>query len=125
MLSDARVHATLPAQDIERAKSFYADKLGLKPVEETPGGLWYDMGDGTRFLLFPSGGAASGTHTQVGFLVTDIVSEVEDMKGDGVEFIEYDTEYLKTFNGIAEFPGGKSAWFKDSEGNMLGMVQLG
>jgi catechol 2,3-dioxygenase-like lactoylglutathione lyase family enzyme len=124
MLSEARFHATLPATDLERARAFYADKLGLTPAEESPGGLFYDGAGGTRFLLYPTGGAASGQHTQVGFQVTDVGTEVADLKARGVVFEEYDLPGLKTEGGIAQIGPNQAAWFKDSEGNILGVVQL-
>ncbi|MFN2593878.1 MAG: VOC family protein [Actinomycetota bacterium] len=124
MLKDARVHPTLPAQDFDRAKAFYRDKLGLEPSSEMAGGAFYDAGEGSRFLLFPTQGQASGTHTQLGFTVADLESEVRDLQGRGVEFEEYDFPMLKTDNGIATTAVGKSAWFKDSEGNMIGMIQF-
>ncbi|MGH2753640.1 MAG: VOC family protein [Actinomycetota bacterium] len=125
MLSEARVQATLPAQDLDRARSFYADKLGLKPVEESPAGLIYECGEGTRFLVFPSSGMPSGDHTQMGFGVTDITAEVEDLRADGVVFEEYDFPGMKTVNGIAEVGGDMGAWFKDSEGNLIAVFQGG
>jgi catechol 2,3-dioxygenase-like lactoylglutathione lyase family enzyme len=65
MLSEHPIHTALPATDLPRAKRFYADKLGLTPESEGPDGLFYRCGGGTRFLVFPSGGTASGTHTQM------------------------------------------------------------
>src|SRR5439155_20346104 len=124
MLSDARFHATLPATDLDRARSFYDEKLGLTPAEENPGGLFYASAGGTRFLLYPAGGKASGEHTQMGFLVPDVVTEVAELKSRGVVFEEYDMPGLKTVDGIAEIGPSKAAWFKDSEGNVLGVVQL-
>ena len=124
MLTNYPVHAALPASDLERAKRFYAEKLGLTPQSETPGGVFYKCGAGTRFLVFPSGGTASGTHTQLGWEVGDIEAEVAELKARGVEFEEYDTPYLKTVNSIASPGPVKSAWFKDSEGNLLGLVQF-
>lgn len=124
MLKDARVHPTLPAQDLDRAKAFYRDQLGLEPSNEMAGGAFYAVGHGTRFLLFPTQGRASGTHTQVGFTVTDLESEVRELQSRGVEFEEYDYPMLKTENGIATTAVGKSAWFKDSEGNMIGLVEF-
>jgi catechol 2,3-dioxygenase-like lactoylglutathione lyase family enzyme len=125
MLSEATTHATLPAQDIERARAFYADKLGLKPSEENPDGLFYELGEGTRFAVFPTSGAPSGSHTQMGIIVKDLSSEVEELRANGVVFEEYDGPGLKTVNGIAEMGGTKGAWFKDSEGNLLGIIQFG
>ena len=124
MLGDARIHATLPAQDLERARTFYAERLGLEPAGEAAGGLWYEGAGGTRFLLFPTSGASSGTHTQLGFNVSDIEATVAELKSRGVEFKEYDYPTLKTVDGIATTPAGRAAWFEDSEGNLLGVVQL-
>jgi catechol 2,3-dioxygenase-like lactoylglutathione lyase family enzyme len=118
MLDRADVYATIPAQDLERAKSYYADKLGLKPEEERPEGLRYSSENG-GFLLFESRGEPSGTHTQLGWDVDDIEAAVAMLRENGVVFEEYDMPGLKTVNGIAEIAGEKAAWFKDSEGNLL------
>jgi catechol 2,3-dioxygenase-like lactoylglutathione lyase family enzyme len=124
MLADRPIHATLPAADLERAKRFYTEKLGLSPESEAPGGIFYLCGGGTRFLVFPSGGTASGTHTQLGWTVDDIEAEVADLKARGVVFEEYDTPYLKTVDSVATTGPIKAAWFKDSEGNFLSVVQF-
>ncbi len=124
MLKDARFNATLPAADLERARRWYAEKLGLEPVEESPGGLAYDGAGGTRFVLYPTETKASGAHTQLGFEVDDLVSEVAALRARGVVFEEYDLPGLKTVDGIAEVGPGRAAWFEDSEGNLLGVVQF-
>lgn len=124
MLGDAQIHATLPCSDFERAKRFYADKLGLRPTDEQPAGAFYEGAGGSRFFLFPSGGSASGTHTQLGFNVSDIDSEVRDLKSRGVQFESYDFDGFDKATSIASTGPVKSAWFKDSEGNLLGIVQL-
>jgi catechol 2,3-dioxygenase-like lactoylglutathione lyase family enzyme len=71
MLAEARVATRLPCQDLERARRWYAEKLGLEPAEEREGGLLYSLSDGA-FALFASSGAPSGTHTQMGFEVDDM-----------------------------------------------------
>ncbi|HEY8678122.1 MAG TPA: VOC family protein [Candidatus Dormibacteraeota bacterium] len=124
MLKQARAEAMIPAQDLERAKSFYKEKLGLTPTEEDPGGVRYELADGTKFGLFKSGGAPSGTHTQIGFVVDDLVKEVKELKSKGAKFEEYDSPGLKTTDSIAEVGPGKAAWLKDSEGNVLAVVQM-
>ncbi len=124
MLANQPIHATLPAGDLERAKRFYDEKLGLSPESEAPGGVFYRCGAGTRFLLFPSGGSASGTHTQLGWTVDDIEAEVANLKARGVVFEEYDTPELSTIDSVAITGSIKAAWFKDSEGNLLGLVQF-
>jgi len=124
MLADRPIHAAFPAADLERARRFYAEKLGLTPEIEGPGGLFYRCGENTQFLLFPSQGTASGTHSQAGWTVDDIEAEVADLKARGVVFEEYDTPYLKTINSVASTGSASSAWFKDSEGNLLVLLQF-
>ncbi len=124
MLSECPIHAALPATDLERARRFYADKLGLTPESKGPDGLFYRCGGATKFLVFPSGGTASGTHTQMTWNTPDIEAEVADLKARGVVFEEYDTPEVKTLNGVATLGESKGAWFKDSEGNMLALGQF-
>ncbi|MEO5952664.1 MAG: VOC family protein, partial [Chloroflexia bacterium] len=93
------------------------------PESTVPGGLLYRCGDNSAFLLFPSGGTPSGTHTQIGFTVLDIETEVTDLKSRGVTFEEYNHPDYKTTNSITTSSNARSAWFKDSEGNLLGIVQ--
>ncbi len=130
MLDQGDVAARLPAQDLKRAKAFYAEKLGLEPVEERPGGLLYRCGGGF-FALFQSAGAPAGTHTQMGWEVADIEATVAALRSRGVVFQEYHLPGLETVDGIAEIAGNypskgrgeRGAWFKDSEGNLLGIGQ--
>jgi catechol 2,3-dioxygenase-like lactoylglutathione lyase family enzyme len=124
------VATRLPAKDLERARRFYAEKLGLTPIDERPSGLLYRCGTG-KFALFESTGAASGTHTQMGFEVDDIEAVVATLKRRGVVFEEVDVPGLRTVNGIANVEGNypsvgvgeRGAWFRDSEGNLLGIGQ--
>ncbi len=130
MLKSGRVATRLPAQKLERAKGFYAEKLGLEPDEEREGGLRYVCAAG-EFALFESAGTASGDHTQMGWEVEDIEATVSDLRARGVVFEEYDLPGLKTVDGIADIEGDypskgsgeRGAWFRDSEGNMLGIGQ--
>jgi catechol 2,3-dioxygenase-like lactoylglutathione lyase family enzyme len=124
MLANDPIYPSLPAADLERAKRFYADKLGLTPESELEGGLFYRCGKDTRFAVFTSQGGASGTHTQAMWLVEDVESEVAALKARGVIFEEYDLPSLKTVNSIATIGPNKGAWFRDSEGNLLSVGQL-
>jgi predicted enzyme related to lactoylglutathione lyase len=124
MLAHARTHAALPAADLDRARGFYENVLGLTPAEVRPGGVLYGTAEGSRFLVFPSAGQAAGTHTQMDFLVADIEAEVADLKRRGVVFEAYDMPGFDAATSIATFPGGRSAWFKDTEGNLLGVAEL-
>jgi catechol 2,3-dioxygenase-like lactoylglutathione lyase family enzyme len=130
VLDDSEVSTRLPAQDLVRARAFYAEKLGLEPVEERPGGLRYQCGSG-RFSLFESTGAASGAHTQMAWEVDDIDGVVAELRRRGVVFEDVDVPGLRTVDGIAEVEGNypsagvaeRAAWFRDSEGNLLGIGQ--
>jgi len=124
MLADARTYPSLPATDLERARRFYEDVLGLAPARVTPAGVFYATGEGTEVFVFPSSGRASGSHTQVGFRVADIGAEVADLKRRGVTFETYEFEGFDPATSIASFPLSRSAWFKDSEGNLIGVVQM-
>ena len=124
MLSQAQIHATIPAQDLARARTFYEEVLGLAPASVAPGGIFYEVDNGSRFLIFPSSGRASGGHTQLGFAVDDLEAEVGALRGKGVTFESYDMPQFDAATSIATFPGTRSAWFKDTEGNLLGMVQM-
>jgi catechol 2,3-dioxygenase-like lactoylglutathione lyase family enzyme len=124
MLSELPIHTALPVTDMERARRFYADKLGLTPEVELPDGLFYRCGAGTRFLLYPSGAASAGAHTQMTFNTDDIEGVVAALRSRGVVFEEYDFPDLKTVNGVATIAESKGAWFKDSEGNLLALGQF-
>jgi tRNA-Thr(GGU) m(6)t(6)A37 methyltransferase TsaA len=130
-LARGRVATRLPAQDLERARRFYAEKLGLEPVEERPGGLLYRC-TGGEFALFQSAGAPSGEHTQMAWEVDDLEATIRELRERGVVFDEYDVPGLRTVDGIAEVEGNYpskggigelAAWFRDSEGNLVGIGQ--
>jgi catechol 2,3-dioxygenase-like lactoylglutathione lyase family enzyme len=129
-LAESQVATRLPVKDLQRARRFYSEKLGLEPVEERPGGLWYRSGGG-YFALFESMGTASGNHTQMAWEVADIGATVAALRARGVVFEAYDLPGFKTVNGIVEIEGNYSskgvgergAWFRDSEGNLLSLGQ--
>ena len=103
MLAHSDVATWLPMQDLERARAFYADKLGLEPAEERPGGLRYQCGSGV-FALFVSAGAAAGTHTQMSWEVADLEATVAALRARGVVFEEYDLPGLR---GICSASGSR------------------
>ncbi len=128
-LARGQVATRLPAQDLERARRFYSEKLGLEPVDERPGGLLYRCG-GTEFAVYRSTGTSPGTFTQMGWQVEDVEAVVTELRRRGVRFEEVDVPGFHTTNGIADveghyptkgFRGERAAWFHDSEGNLLGV----
>ena len=122
MLKDSRVSAIAPASDLERARRFYADSLGLTPAEETPGGLTYHLGGGTELFLYQTEYAGQAGHTIAAFRVSDIEAEVDALRTRGVRFETYDLPDVTWDGDIAANPlMGKTAWFRDSEGNIFAL----
>ena len=123
MLQQSPMYAYLPAADVARARAFYEGKLGFRPSEEAGGGVRYECGAGTACLLYPTGNAGTNRASQAFWTVKDIAQEVAELKRRGVKFEEYDMPGLKTVDGIATAGGAMAAWFKDTEGNILAIVQ--
>jgi catechol 2,3-dioxygenase-like lactoylglutathione lyase family enzyme len=123
MLAEAPVHPAIPASDLERATRFYRDILGLKVSMETEEGIRFDCG-GTQLFVYPTRSAGQAAHTLVAWRVTDLDTEMAALRTRGVTFEEYDLPGLKTVDGVAEWGGLRGAWFKDSEGNILGVTQM-
>jgi catechol 2,3-dioxygenase-like lactoylglutathione lyase family enzyme len=121
-LSTRPIRPTLPASDIERAKAWYKDMLGLSPSEESPAGVEYECGGGTGFGLYPSQFAGTAQNTAAEFDVEDIEEAVADLRERGVTFEEYDFPGLQTQDGIAQLGAFRGAWFKDSEGNIIAIT---
>lgn len=129
-LDAAHAVTKLPARDLDRARRFYRDRLGLEPVEERDGGLRY-MCATTEFHLFLSSGAPSGTSTQLGFEVTNIDDAVAELRSRGLEFEPFDIAGFEVHDDIVVVPnnypskgtGERGAFFRDSEGNLLSIGQ--
>ena len=123
MLQNSPLYAYIPAQDVARARRFYEDKLGFRPREEVAGGVVYEFGKGTAAFLYPTPNAGSSRASQAYWQVADIEREVAELKKRGVKFEDYDMPGMKTENGIFTGGGARAAWFKDSEGNILAVIQ--
>jgi catechol 2,3-dioxygenase-like lactoylglutathione lyase family enzyme len=129
-LGAARAVTKLPAQDLDRARRFYRDRLGLEPVEERQGGLRYVCGT-TEFHIFASSGAPSGRSTQMGFEVEDLDQAIADLRARGLEFETFDMGDMEVIDQIVVVPdnypskgtGERGAFFFDSEGNLLAIGQ--
>lgn len=123
MLTKLEIHAALPVQDLDRAKKFYAEKLGFTPISETPAGVDYQCKN-SWFSLYPSQGGSTGEFTQAGWRTDNIEGKVAELKSRGVIFEEYDLPKFKTVNSIVTIGPIRAAYFKDSEGNLLGLAQF-
>lgn len=123
MLENATAHATIAVSDLDRARRFYEDTLGLKAREERSDGVAYQTGD-TWFLVYPSQFAGTARSTYMTFEVPDLDAAIEELSARGVTFEQYDLPGLKTDErGIAEVQGIRGAWFKDPDGNILAVGQ--
>jgi len=125
MLQNFPMYAYIPAKDVARARTFYEQKLGLRPKREIAGGVAYEFADHTGCFLYPTPNAGTSQASQAYWQVDDVEREVAELKAKGVKFEEYDTPHMKTKNGIATFGDSKAAWFKDTEGNIMAIIQGG
>lgn len=125
MLAKLNTCAVIPAADLARARAFYKEKLGLDPASELPGRLVYKTGAGSTFIMYETGNAGTAKNTAMGWETNNLDADMDDLRSRGVVFEEYDMPGLKTVNGVADAGGARSAWFKDSEGNILALSQSG
>jgi predicted enzyme related to lactoylglutathione lyase len=123
MLKNAPIVPYIPVADVARARKFYEEKVGLVAKEEYAGGVLYECGNGSRVFMYPSPGAGTSKASTAFWAVKDVAAEVAELKARGVVFEEYDMPGIKTVNSIATGGGAKTAWFKDSEGNILAVSQ--
>jgi predicted enzyme related to lactoylglutathione lyase len=124
MLQSSPMYAYIPAQDLARARRFYEQKLGFRPKQEIAGGVVYEFGERTACFLYPTPNAGTSKASQAFWQVDDIEREVAQLKTRGVEFEDYDMEEgKKSPSGVLTARGAKAAWFKDSEGNIMAIIQ--
>jgi catechol 2,3-dioxygenase-like lactoylglutathione lyase family enzyme len=120
MLADSPVTTMLPVIDMERARDFYENKLGLKPIGLKPDGKFtYASAGGGVLALFPKEAGTKADHTAISFQVRDIGQAIEELSRNGVVFEDYDFPDFKTVNHVCVLGSEKAAWFKDTEGNYL------
>ncbi|PRY67221.1 glyoxalase/bleomycin resistance protein/dioxygenase superfamily protein [Glaciihabitans tibetensis] len=122
MLKEA--HTVLPAKDLQRARQYYHDKLGLDPDQEHEGLVTYHTDGGTYFDLYETPNAGTAQNTQMCWSTDDIEAEMRQLREHGVVFEDYDVPGLKTVDGIATDADMRTAWFRDSEGNFLCVTQM-
>ncbi len=125
MLLDRRISAVLCSTDLERSQAFYSDKVGLKLSPETiKNHLLFESGAGTTLLVYGRPAPNQANHTQVRFWTDDVEADVRNLESRGVTFEDYDFPSLKTINHVATTAGiGRSAWFKDPDGNTIALFQ--
>lgn len=123
MFKDRQATVMIPATDLDRARDWYREKLGLQPERDDAYGAQYLLAGGTRAFLYKSAYAGTAGHTLISFASPNLEQDMAELRSRGVEFLDYDMPGLKTTAGIADFGVVKNAWAKDSEGNILGFVE--
>lgn len=127
MLTEAPFHPSLAVADLEKAKAWYSERLGWDPVLELEGLAVYRVGE-SYFSLYQSRFAGTAKNTVMNWSANDVRIEVNRLRDRGVTFEEYDFGEAKTEDGIMSDPsggGGQNAWFKDLDGNIVGVISAG
>jgi catechol 2,3-dioxygenase-like lactoylglutathione lyase family enzyme len=123
MLSDKATYTTIPVSDMQRARGFYEETLGLRPDMVTEGGVMYRSG-GSQLFVYPSAFKASG-HTQMSWVVDDIKAEVAELRAKGIDFEDLTVPGVTTVDGVSQVgPSIWTAYFRDPDGNLLLLTQL-
>jgi catechol 2,3-dioxygenase-like lactoylglutathione lyase family enzyme len=123
MLQHAPMYAYLPARDLARARHFYEQQLGLRPIDPGPQGVTYEFAGQTACFLYPTPNAGTSKASQAFWRVTDVDREIAELKSRGVVFEDYPMEGTRSPSGAITAGGAKAAWFKDTEGNILALIQ--
>ena len=123
MLQNFPLIAYIPARDVARARRFYEDKLGFKPKQEASDGVVYEFAGGTSCFLYPTPNAGTSQASQAFWQVEDVDKEIAELKARGVVFEDYDLPGERSPSGAITAGGAKAAWFKDSEGNIMAIIE--
>lgn len=123
MLHDFPIYVYIPARDMARARQFYETKVGLKAKQEINGGVVYEFAQGTAAFLYPTPNAGTSQASQAFWSVDDVDQVIEKLEARGVKFEDYDMPGQKSASGAITAGGAKAAWFKDSEGNIMALIQ--
>ena len=122
MFENASCFAVLPASDLARARSFWHDTFGIDPVDDgfEEGAEMFEIA-GTRVLIYETQFAGTAQNTALGIDSNDFDRDMADLKAKGIEFNEYDLPGVTTVDGVVEMGGMRTAWFNDSEGNIIAL----
>jgi predicted enzyme related to lactoylglutathione lyase len=123
MLQNFPMYAYIPARDLKRAREFYETKVGLRPKEERNGGVVYEFAGGTACFLYPTPNAGTSKASQAFWSVDDVDALIVALKARGVVFEDYAMPGERSAQGAITAGGAKAAWFKDSEGNIMALIE--
>ena len=126
MLASSPIVAVVAVSDLDGARRFYGESLGLTASDmDEPGGVLYDCGGATRLLVYESSFAGKNEATAASWQVDDLEGEIAALEAKGIAFEEYDIPGIERDGVIHEMGGIRAAWFKDPEGNILNLVTRG
>lgn len=123
MFTAKEAFASFSVNDLQSAKEFYTQKLGLT-VSQSPEGLDLNV-SGERVFIYPKPNHAPASFTVLNFIVDDIEKAVDELRQTGVRFEKYEGELKTDKKGIHRNGGPRIAWFKDPAGNILSVLQDG
>lgn len=128
MFKDTKAFSSFSVDDLEKAKRFYGDTLGLV-VKEIPEGLELHIAGSTPVFVYPSDNYTAPKHTVLNFPVDDIEAAVDELERRGVQLEQYDMPDIKTdergiFRDGSDSGPRAIAWFKDPAGHVLSVLQL-
>jgi predicted enzyme related to lactoylglutathione lyase len=123
MLQQSPLYAYIPARDLERARQFYEGKLGFVPKQESNGGVVYEFAGGTACFLYPTPHAGTSQASQAFWDVADVDKEITELRDRGVVFEDFDLPGERSAAGAVTAGGAKAAWFRDSEGNIMALIE--
>ena len=119
-LAKRTVAMMLPVTDVDRARTFYTDSLGLDFTgTNDEGSAMYALEGGATLMLLPRPGSTPSESTAMSFEVDDVAAEITELESHGVVFEDYDLPELTTVDHIAVMGSEKAAWFKDPDGHVL------
>jgi predicted enzyme related to lactoylglutathione lyase len=124
VLGDYPINLVLLATDLDAVKDFYANKVGLKVLNDSPNAVTFKCGGDSEFTVTKSTVGTKDDQTQAAFRVKDVRAEVAELRKRGVKIEDYDTPSLKTVDGIADIGFAFMAWFIDPGKNCIGMIQV-
>jgi catechol-2,3-dioxygenase len=124
VLAESPVDVMLTATDLRAVKQFYGDRIGLEVLIESDQFVSFSCGGDSRLVVSRSSSQRNDQTTKANWRVADIAAEVADLRGRGVEILDYDEPDLKTVDGVADVGFAWSAWFVDPGGNTIGLLQF-
>ena len=123
MFSKTKAFSSFSADDLDKAKAFYGQKLGLE-VSQTPEGLELRLAGGGQVFIYPKPNHEPASFTVLNFIVDDIDQAVDQLSSRGIRFEQYEGEIKTDEKGIHRNAGPKIAWFKDPAGNILSVLEI-